>query len=164
MTISTPDLSDNFPEETQIVYPVLGQPFRHFGAKTEFFGEIVTIRCPNDNSLVAEQVKTPGKGRVLVVDGNASMQCSLLGDQLAAAAIENAWSGILINGCLRDVELIAAMPIGIMALASVPKKTVKRGMGELDVVLQFANAQFTPGHYLYADQTGIITAARSLLS
>jgi len=62
-----------------------------------------------------------------VIDGGGSLQCSLLGDQLAVAAIDNGWSAILINGCLRDVEIIAPMGLAVMALACIPRKTVKLG-------------------------------------
>ena len=164
MSISTADLSDQFPEDVKIVLPVLGQMFMHYGAFRQFSGMIATIKCFEDNSKVAEQVKTSGNGRVLVVDGEASMRCSLLGDQLAETAAVNGWSGILINGCLRDVELLAEMPIGVMALASVPRKTIKRDLGEIGLTLNFADSNFVPGHFLYADETGIILAANDLLA
>ena len=120
--VSTPDLSDQFDQQVEIVEPL----FTHYGSKKQGFGEITTISCFEDNSLVGEQVKLPGHGGVLVVDGGASLRYSLLGDQLAAAAIDNGWSAILINGCLRDVEIIAPMPLVVMALASIPRKTIKR--------------------------------------
>jgi len=157
--ISTPDLCDEYESELTVVQPL----FSHFGARTAFYGEISTVRCFEDNSFVAEKVKSPGEGKVLVVDGEASMRCSLLGDQLAAAAIKNGWAGILINGCLRDVEIIAPMELGVIALASIPRKTVKAQQGEVDVPVNFAGAEFVPGHYLYADRTGILVAARALL-
>lgn len=156
---STPDLCDLYESELIVVEPL----FSHYGGNTSFFGQISTVRCFEDNSLVAEKVKSPGNGKVLVVDGAASLRCSLLGDQLAAAAIDNGWAGILINGALRDVEIIAPMPLGVMALASIPRKTLKAGQGESDCELSFAGAVFTPGHYLYADQTGILVSATALL-
>ena len=158
--VSTPDLSDQFDQEVNIVQPL----FTHYGGLTQAYGQITTIACFEDNSLVAEQVKSPGDGGVLVVDGGASLRCSLLGDQLVAAAIENHWSAILINGCLRDVEIISTMPLVTMALTSIPRKTVKAGKGDLNVPVSFAGVTFQPGHYLFADETGIILAKNNLLS
>ena len=135
----------------------------HYGATQAFCGEIGTVKCFEDNSLVAQQVKSAGLGRVLVVDGGASMRCSLLGDQLAAAALENGWAGIVINGCIRDVEIIAPMAIGVMAIASIPLKTVKAGQGTIDIPINFAGVAFSAGHYLYADQTGILVSDSDLL-
>ena len=161
--ISTPDLCDQYEADPQVELQVGVPLLSHYGATQAFCGEISTVKCFEDNSLVAQQVKSAGLGRVLVVDGGASMRCSLLGDQLAAAALENGWAGIVINGCIRDVEIIAPMAIGVMAIASIPLKTVKAGKGSLDVPVSFAGADFSPGHYVYADQTGILVSNKNLL-
>lgn len=164
LRLSTPDLCDQYEDNTAVGLQVVAPLLSHYGAKQAFYGPISTVKCFEDNALVAQQVKLPGQGRVLVVDGAASMRCSLLGDQLAAAALANGWAGIVINGCLRDVEIIAPMPIGVMAIASIPRKTVKAGKGTLNIPVSFAGANFIPGHYLYADQTGILVSNKNLLS
>ncbi len=71
----------------------------------------------------------PGRGRVLVVDGGASMRCALLGDQLAKAAVDNGWSGIIVNGCIRDSEDIGKMALGVKAISTHPLKSSKRDPG-----------------------------------
>ena len=157
--ISTPDLSDQFDQEVDIVEPL----FRHYGGLKQAYGQITTVACFEDNSFVAEQVKSPGNGHVLIVDGRGSLRYSLLGDQLATSAINNGWSAILINGCLRDVEIITPMPLVVMALASIPRKTVKAGKGSLNVPVNFAGTTFNPGHYLFVDETGILVSERNLL-
>ena len=157
--VSTPDLSDQFDQQVDIVEPL----FMHYGGLKQGYGQITTIACFEDNSLVAEQVKLPGEGRALVVDGGGSLRCSLLGDQLAAIAIENGWSAILINGSLRDVEVIAPMPLVVLALASIPRKTVKAGQGNLNVPISFAGVTFYPNHYLFVDETGILVSEKNLL-
>ena len=158
--VSTPDLSDQFDQAVDIVQPL----FTHYGGLKQGYGKITTVACFEDNSLVAEQVKSPGHGGVLVVDGGASLRCSLFGDQLGTIAIENSWTAILINGCLRDVEIIATMPLIVMALASIPRKTVKAGKGTLNIPISFAGVTFHPGHYLFTDETGIIVAEKNLLT
>lgn len=158
-TISTPDLCDQYGESIQVLDPVL----RHFAAVRQFGGEVATVKCFEDNSMVTETVGTPGQGRVLVVDGGGSPHRSLLGDNLARTAIENGWAGIIIFGAIRDVEEITKMQIGVMALASFPRKTVKRGQGQKQVSLTVANVTIKPGDYIYADQTGVIVTDRKLL-
>lgn len=76
--------------------------FRDFGGVKRFSGPASTIKCYENNPLVREALGEPGEGRVLVVDGGGSMRCALLGDNLAGMAVQNGWSGIIINGCLRD--------------------------------------------------------------
>ena len=158
MTYSVPDICDEFIQEITVLEPL----FANYGAKLKFSGEIVTIKCFEDNSLVRDAVGTPGGGRVLVVDGGASLRHALLGDLLAARAVENGWQGLLINGCVRDVEVLANLDLGVRALNSHPVKTEKRGEGQRDVPVFFAGAQIHPGQYLYADTNGIVVAKRDL--
>jgi len=159
MMISTPDLCDEYGDAVQVAEPI----FKHYGALRQFGGEVVTVKCFEDNSLVGEMVRSAGAGRVLVVDGGASPRRSLLGDQLVSHAVDNNWAGIVIYGYIRDVEEVELMAMGVMALGTIPRKTEKLGEGKVNVPLQFAGLHIEPGHYLYADATGLIVADRSLI-
>jgi regulator of ribonuclease activity A len=158
MSHSVPDICDQFPDDIT----VLDAAFHDFGGRERFSGEIVTIRCFEDNSLVGETVRQPGAGRVVVVDGGGSMRRALLGDLLAAAAAANGWQGLLIHGCVRDVEILRTIGLGIKALAVCPVKTEKRGDGQSGVPLRFAGALMEPGQYLYADLNGVVVARHKL--
>ncbi|MDF2643187.1 MAG: ribonuclease regulator protein RraA [Pseudomonas sp.] len=154
----TPDLCDAYPELVQAVEPM----FSNFGGRDSFGGQIVTIKCHEDNSLVKEQVALDGHGKVLVVDGGGSLRCALLGDLLAEQAAKNGWEGLLIYGCIRDVDVVAQTDLGVQALASHPKKTEKRGIGDLNVAVTFGGVTFKPGEYLYADNNGVIISPSPL--
>jgi regulator of ribonuclease activity A len=158
MPLSLPDLCDAHPDEIHLVEPI----FRDFGGRKRFFGEILTIGCFEDNSKLRDRVRTPGEGRVLVVDGAGSMRCALLGDLLAAAAVENGWSGIVINGCVRDVEILRDIDLGIRALNCVPVKSRKRGEGAEGDALRFGGVSFTTGDWLYADENGMVVTRERL--
>lgn len=159
MTWTTPDLCDANPD-VAVAEPL----FRDFGRSAAFCGRIRTVRCFEDNSRVRDLLAQDGHGCVLVVDGGASLRRSLLGDQLAALAAEQGWAGVLVNGGVRDVEALALVPIGMKALAATPRKTDKRGAGEVDIALTFAGVGFTPGHWLYADGNGVVVSAHDLLA
>jgi regulator of ribonuclease activity A len=158
MTHSVPDICDDFPDEIQVLDPL----FRDFGGKRKFFGEAVTLKCFEDNSLLRDLVRSEGRGCVIVVDGGGSLRRAMLGDLLAAAAAENGWQGLVINGCVRDVEILETIDLGVKALNSHPVKTDKRGEGQLDVEVSFAGARIAPGDWIYADANGIIAAPRDL--
>jgi regulator of ribonuclease activity A len=158
MTFTTPDICDDFPDQLQVLEPV----FTEFGGKEKFSGEIVTIKCFEDNSVVKQTLATAGHGKVLVVDGGGSLRCALMGDLLGAMAVENGWQGVLVYGCVRDVEILKGMDIGVRALKSYPIKSNKRGEGQLNVMLRFASVSFEPGQHLYADENGIIVADQKL--
>lgn len=153
-----PDLCDEFPDKVRVVAPI----FTNYGAQDAFSGKIVTIKCHEDNSLVAKQVEEPGSGHVLVVDGGGSLRCGLLGDNLAAKAANNGWEGIIVYGCIRDVDIIRATRLGVQALAVHPMKSVKRDTGVLNEIVEFGGVRFVPGEYLYADNNGVIVAEQAL--
>jgi regulator of ribonuclease activity A len=125
MAHSLPDICDDYPEDISVLEPL----FTNYGKQGRFSGEIVTIKCFEDNSLVRDLVNNEGNGKVIVVDGGGSLRRALLGDLLAAKAVENGWAGLVINGCVRDVEILGTMDLGIRALNCHPLKTEKRGEG-----------------------------------
>lgn len=153
-----PDLCDEYPDQVHVVNPM----FKNYGGKRAFGGEIVTIKCHEDNSLVARQVEERGKGQVLVVDGGGSMRCGLLGDNLAAKAADNGWEGIIVYGCIRDVDIIGQTNLGVQALATHPMKSIKRDTGLLNEVLEFGGVRFVPGEYVYADNNGVLVSRNAL--
>ncbi|MEE5118765.1 ribonuclease E activity regulator RraA [Pseudomonas alliivorans] len=154
----TPDLCDAYPDLIQVVEPM----FSNFGGRDSFGGKIVTLKCFEDNSLIKEQIALDGKGKVLVVDGGGSLRCAMLGDMVAEQASKNGWEGVLIYGCVRDVDMLAQTDLGVQALASHPKKSEKRGVGELNVPVTFGGVTFKPGDYLYADNNGVIISPSPL--
>ncbi|MBD8568856.1 ribonuclease E activity regulator RraA [Pseudomonas syringae] len=154
----TPDLCDAYPDLIQVVEPM----FSNFGGRDSFGGQIVTLKCFEDNSLVKEQIALDGKGKVLVVDGGGSLRCAMLGDMVAEQASKNGWEGLLIYGCVRDVDMLAQTDLGVQALASHPKKSEKRGIGEMNVPVTFGGVTFKPGDYLYADNNGVIISPSPL--
>ena len=157
MELSTADLCDSN-SDIQVVQPL----FRDFGGRRAFHGSIATVRIADDNTSVRALLEQPGAGRVLVVDNGGSLHCAVVGDQLATLLHDNGWAGIVVHGCIRDSAALATMPVGVKALAAMPRKSAKRGPGELDAPVTFAGVTFTPGHYLYADGDGIVVAPRPL--
>jgi len=155
---STPDLCDDYPELVRVLDPI----FSNFGGRECFSGPLVTVKCFEDNSVVKELVGTPGEGRVLVVDAGGSMRRACLGDMLAEQASVNGWAGLVIYGCIRDVDEIMATDIGVQALGTHPMKTDKKGVGELGISVTFAGVTFSLGDYVYADNNGIIVSSQRL--
>jgi regulator of ribonuclease activity A len=158
MQAKTVDLCDQYAAELQVAAPI----FRDYGGAIAFSGPISTVQVYEDNVLLRAVLAEPGQGRVLVVDGGGSLRCALVGDQLAMLGLGNGWAGIVINGCIRDVAALAELQFGVKALAANPLRSAKQGTGARDVELAFAGLTCTPGQYLYADEDGLIVAARPL--
>jgi len=156
--LPTPDLCDAHEGKVRVLDPI----FNNYGGLTSFFGQAVTIKCFEDNSVVKELVAKPGQGQVIVMDGGGSLRRAILGDMLAAKAAENGWAGLIINGCIRDVDEIAATHLGVKAINVHPMKTEKRGLGDLNVPVQMAGQVILPGDWIYADNNGVIVATEEL--
>jgi regulator of ribonuclease activity A len=156
---TTADLYDQHDDGVQVALPL----FADFGGRLQFHGSIRTVKLFEDNSLVRAALAEPGHGGVLVVDGGESLRCALLGDMLARLGYDNDWSGIIVSGCIRDSAVIATIDIGVKAIGTNPRKSVKLGAGQRDIPVTFAGVTFSPGEYLYADEDGILVSKRSLL-
>ncbi len=160
MTFSTCDLYDEHADRVTVVAP----GFRSFGGRTAFAGAAVTVKCFEDNSRVKEILMgEDGAGKVLVVDGGGSQRCALLGDLIAGGAVKRGWEGILINGCVRDVAALSELDIGVCALNPTPRKSTRRGEGQRDLPISFADAVFHPGDHIYADADGILVSPAALV-
>lgn len=155
----TTDLCDEYGPELQVAEPI----FRSYGGSAKFWGQVVTVQVLDDNVLVRATLETPGHGRVLVVDGGGSLRTALVGDLVAALAQRNGWAGVVVYGCIRDSREISGINVGVMALATNPRRSEKKGLGQRDIPVTFAGVTFEPGQYLYADADGIVIANRDLL-
>ena len=158
MKIVTPDLCDAYPESVRVVEPI----FTNYGGREAYGGQIVTVKCHEDNSLVKEHVANPGEGRVMVVDGGGSLRCALLGDMLAEKAAQNNWAGLIIFGCIRDIDEIRKTELGVQALRTIPIKSNRQGRGDWNIPVTFGGVTFNPGEYVYADNNGVIVSAQPL--
>lgn len=158
MSWSTPDLCDEYGD---VVAVVPGQ-YQNFGGAESCCGEIVTVRCFEDNSRVKEQLAEPGDGRVLVVDGGASLRCALIGDLIAAGAVDKGWSGVVIRGACRDVPVLRTLDLAVYTLGSCPRRSTRKGAGELNVPIDLDGVLIKPGQWLFADATGLVVADRDL--
>lgn len=159
---STCDLCDAHEMDALAILQVLPPVFLDLGGVSRFCGPVATLRCFEDNTRIREAVETPGQGRVLVVDGGASVRRALVGGNLAAAAARNGWAGVVVDGAVRDLHELRAVAIGIRALALVPQRSMKRGEGERDVPITVQGVAVRPGDWLYADEDGIVVSVRPL--
>ena len=89
---------------------------------------------------------------------------ALMGDLIAESAVKNHWNGVIIYGCVRDVDAIAELDLGVHALAAIPQKSNRKGVGEVDITLCFGGVTFNAGDYVYADNNGIVVSKTALVA
>ena len=157
MSFSTPDLSDENPD-AQALAPIL----QNLGGKKVFWGKIETLKCPDDNSYVKELLNSYGNGKVLVVDADGISTVALLGDMIAEAGVRNNWSGIVINGYVRDIDILSKLDIGVQAIGTMPVRSEKKNQGQVGIDISFGGLTFSSGDYVYADNNGLLLSKLEL--
>ncbi len=151
MSHFTADICDKYPDAH-----VLNPGFISYGQKKMFSGKVLTIKADKNNGSIRTLVNSEGNGQVLVIDGQAYMGSALLGGNLAEAASQNHWAGVIINGCIRDTHEIAHTDLGVFALATNPKRPTREGNAETGIDITFGGITFSTGDTLYADLDGIV--------
>ena len=158
MEYNTSELCDLFAEQIDVLEPI----FDHYGGLTSFGGQVHTIKCFEDNGVIASALTQNGAGKVLVIDGGASTRRGLLDRDIVELALENNWEGIVCYGSVRHVDQIEEMNIGILALNSTPVAASDQGIGEEDVAINFAGVTFLPEDHIYVDSTGTVLSPEPL--
>ena len=156
--ISLPDIADFHSNSIQVGKLKLAS----YGQKSNISGEIYTVACADDNSIVKSVLSREGKNKILVIDAVGIAHASMVGDQIADSALKNNWAGIIVNGYIRDVEALRALDIGIFAKGAVPQKTEKQGHGFEDIMVSFGSTIMRSGNWLYVDENGWIVADTKL--
>ena len=158
MEYNTSALCDIYLDQVDVVEPI----FSNFGGRASFCGQVTTIKCFEDNALIRETLEQNGLGRILLIDGGGSLRKALMDAEIASLAEDNEWEGVIVYGCVREVDELEDMNLGIQALASIPIDATSQGVGELDIPVNFGGVSFLPEDYLYADNTGIILSSEPL--
>lgn len=152
MKYDTSELCNTYQEEVNVVEPL----FSNFGGRSSFGGQIITVKCFEDNGMLQDLLEDNGRGRILVVDGGGSVRRALIDADLARLAAQNEWEGLVIYGSVRQVDELEEIDIGIQAIAAIPVGASSEGYGESDIRVNFGGVTFFSGDHLYADNTGII--------
>lgn len=155
----TADLSDQFPDAA--VLPVI---LRDFGGVSSFEGPAVTVLCYQDNSRIKELSLTPGNGQVLVVDGGGSTRFALIGRHIAQNLADNGWAGAVVYGCVRDAADLARLPLGVKALATHPRRTIKQNKGQVGLPVDVGGVVVHSGDRVCADLDGVVVVPAQMLA
>ncbi|AEA96356.1 ribonuclease activity regulator protein RraA [Alteromonas mediterranea MED64] len=158
MEYNTSELCDLFADSVDVVDPI----FASFGGRYSFGGEITTVKCFEDRGLIDRVLAQPGAGKVLLIDGGGSSRRALFDASSAQVAIDNDWEGVVIYGSVREVDSLAELDIGVLAVAAIPVNAECESVGEVDLPVNFGGVTFLPEDHLYADSTGVILSPEPL--
>ncbi|MAH83227.1 MAG: hypothetical protein CBB68_02540 [Rhodospirillaceae bacterium TMED8] len=149
--IYTADICDAHPEAR-----VCEIQFKNFAMREDFHGLAVTFSTFENNSGLREILIQGGAGKVLLVDGRASMRRALCGGNIAALAHEHGWAGLIFNGAIRDSHELILLDFGVKAVGVTAMRPRSEGVGRQDEPLSIGGIVIRPGEYVYADRDAVI--------
>ncbi|KAL9224538.1 hypothetical protein vseg_000563 [Gypsophila vaccaria] len=150
--------------DLRVLLPV----FQSYGQRKAFSGRVVTVKTFEDNKVVVEAIfgkeslLKDDRAQVLVIDAGGSRRRSMIGSVLAQMAHNMGWAGIIVNGCIRDIDEINNIDIGIRALGPVPVRSTKIGGGQKHVTVEFAGVLIKDGDWICVDSSGIVVSNTEL--
>ena len=152
MNFFTADFCDEHPE----LVDVLSHDFKNYGGASKCRGEVVTVKLDKNNSELIKLLRDEdGTDKVVVVDVDAEFY-AVVGENLMKFAQQNNYSGIIVNGYIRDTFQIKEIPVALYALGTCPKKYIPVTEGQRDLALSFGGVNFKNGDYIYGDTDGVM--------
>src|SRR5262249_13061562 len=146
MSWSTADLCDKHGAGVRIVR----LPLRHYGKVRRFSGQAVTATCREGTVVAGSLLAANGRGHVLLVDGRGDLTVAIAGSHSISKALEQSWSGVILNGALRDAAELAALPIGLLAMGTSPRRAPLTGNLVVGQRIEIGQCAISPGDWVYA--------------
>lgn len=123
-------------------------------------GPALTVDArPADNLILHYAVLKAKPGDVLVVDAKAFMEAGPWGDVLTLQAMKLGVAGLVINGCVRDANLIIELGFPVFCRGLSIKGTGKNQPGKVNVPICIGDAIIRPGDIIVGDRDGLVVVA-----
>ena len=127
------------------------------GKAKQLLGTALTVKVPlGDNLFIHQALDMAQPGDVIVVDGGSGCNRSLAGEIMLRFAAEKGLAGIIVDGCLRDLEGIEKLEMPVYAKGITPQGPFKNGPGEINVPVSCGGQVVFPGDILVGDRDGIV--------
>lgn len=148
----TADLCDHAGADLRIADIAL----RSFGGITFGSGPARLVQLDDDNRILFDVLGEPGMGAILLVKVQSAAHPAVVGENVARRALENGWAGLVVDGSVRDVGILASIPLLIVAREPRPfrMRTESRG-AEVDSFL-FGGVTVRTNDIVVVDEDGIV--------
>jgi regulator of RNase E activity RraA len=120
-------------------------------------GPALTVKCrPGDNLMIHKALTMAQPGDVIVVDAGGDLTNSLFGELMVTTAISRKIAGVVLNGAVRDSEMIAAGNFPLYAAGITHRGPYKDGPGEINVPIAIDGMVIHAGDLMVGDADGLL--------
>ncbi|WP_423458465.1 RraA family protein [Ottowia sp. VDI28] len=124
-------------------------------------GPAVTALClPGDNLMMHRALRLAQPGDVLVVVCQSETSAAQWGDVATRYAMHKGLAGVVVQGCVRDVDVVASLGFPVWATNVWPIHAEKSKGGAVNMPVVCADVLVRPGDLIVADGDGVIAIAR----
>jgi 4-hydroxy-4-methyl-2-oxoglutarate aldolase len=120
-------------------------------------GPAVTVSSPPiDNLMLHQALYVAEPGTVLVVEVNRGYEGGYWGEIMTIAAQQRKVAGLVIDGCVRDADLIEKLGFPVFARGLSIRGTDKKGGGHINSPIVIGDVTIQPGDLIVGDRDGVV--------
>ena len=133
--------------------------------KMTLCGPALTVSCPPmDNLGIHRAIYLAQPGDVLVVRVGGGYEGGYWGEIMTFAAQQRGIAGLVIDGCVRDRDLIEEMGFPVFSRGLAIHGTIKKEKGVINRPLKIGEVLINPGDLLVGDSDGVVLVPQSEIS
>ncbi|MBC5688995.1 RraA family protein [Mediterraneibacter sp. NSJ-55] len=130
--------------------------------KRQMCGVALTVKArPGDNMMLHKAMNISQPGDVIVVSNEGERNRAIMGEIMFNYLQGfKKIAGIVIDGPVRDIDVIAQGTMPLYATGTTPAGPYKEGPGEVNVPISCGGVSIHPGDIILGDKDGVIVIPR----
>lgn len=129
-------------------------------ANMKLCGPVVTVSSPpGDNLMLHQALYVAPTGSIMVVEVSGGYEYGYWGEIMTIAAQERKIAGLVIDGCVRDADLIEKFGFPVFARGLSIRGTGKDAGGSIDTPIVIGDVTIHPGDLIVGDRDGLVVIA-----
>lgn len=128
-------------------------------------GAVVTVSAkPFNNINLHRAIALAKPGDVLVVEVGGGYEGGYFGEIMATACVARKLGGLVIDGCVRDADLLEEIGFPVFARGLAIQGTLKQDGGSVNAPITLGEVEIAPGDVVVGDRDGVVAVPQGILA